>query len=655
MPDLNDLKQNAKRTTGATKTSSSKKQQKPTPTKKEQNLQGFIPGIEPDEIPVQQLNPQNRIVLGSNTGRKQADFSSLPTPAPAGVDIKKSPADEIMKPGGVFDQYIKNKIDEFDKDMEEQSFNQRIDAQNTDGDNMFDLTSSDVTVDEDEKELEEIYGNTTVNFVSRGNIIHAQPIETEQEEEEDDMPLKHDLFKDRYDEIEEDESVAEEDMGYDDEPEDAYENEQSEGEYFEDEEEEEEESMQKSPAARFVEVEENHDDIDEGEVILTEEEKRKVGRNEPVASVLIVNDEEQDDVLEKMINSPDTAEEEENARLEELKSLITEKVRPISTKRNIQGFSVAKKGTTSNKILNNVKKSTAKWVLPVTGTCFEIMEVSGSEIEYIRENLGSEISQVRNRLRMIYDKIVSPKAPTFEGWCKSIAYQDYDHLFMAIYIAGFADANYVPYTCYEHVTDGKKVGCRNVFLSNNIPIMDMIKFTDEESKNKFYKLYESGRFNSKGLYASDIIPISNDFAIGLKTPSIYDILFEAGLYNTDFREKYSRTIGFIPYIDAIYYIDGEKMQLVPVEYKVIDNNMVKTAKSKVIRYTTIIDSLTTDEFSMLYALVNAIDTKANWFQYRIPEVSCPKCRASVPEEITTAENMVFTRHRLGVLASTSIK
>ena len=360
------------------------------------------------------------------------------------------------------------------------------------------------------------------------------------------------------------------------------------------------------------------------------------------------------DLEEDVDEDEENAEEDEN-RLQDLKNQITKCITPAAMKRNISHFTVAKKCTTGNPVINKTKKSAAKWVLPNSAEIVEMSEFDGTEIDYLRDNQGNDPTEIRNRLRTIYDHIVSPKPASFEGWLKSVAYTDYDHLFFAAYIASFSGSNYIPYTCEPETKGRKKVGCKKMFLSGNMDIMSLVKFKNKKGKAAFNELYASNRINNKGLYVTEILPISDNYAVELKVPSLWSVLFENSTYTAKFREDYSRTIQFMPYVDNFYQIDAENEQLIPIGYQVFANNQGKTAKSRVICYSKIINSLTTDEYSNLFAIVNSIDERADWFEYQRPEIECPECGRKLEAEPTTAFRMLFTRHRLAVLANTSIK
>ena len=355
---------------------------------------------------------------------------------------------------------------------------------------------------------------------------------------------------------------------------------------------------------------------------------------------------------EKMEKSEDSPSDDK--RLEEFRTEISKRLKKVGKKLDLKGFTVASQATASNVIFEVSEVSAGKWVLPNTGICVEMRALNGQKVEELRLNIERPNSTtLRNRLRILYDAIVTPKPQSFEVWMRSISYADYDHLFMPAYIAAFNKANYMPGTCDK---DDRNInGCGRMFLSEDMDIMSLVKFTSEEAKAKFWDLYDSDRTNSKGLYMTEIMPISDRFAIGFRDPSLYSVLFEYSNLNREFAQKYGDTIQLMPYIDNIYWIDQANMKLVKIKWNEDPNNASKSTKSKVMKYHNVFGSLTDDEYSSVGAIIAAIRTRVDWLTYQIPEMTCPECGKVIPASESTAASLVFTRHQLGLLANTSIK
>ena len=303
----------------------------------------------------------------------------------------------------------------------------------------------------------------------------------------------------------------------------------------------------------------------------------------------------------------DTDDNDESMNI--LKTMIAEKIKPVSVKMDISNYTVAKKGTKSNEIFTMEEASFAKWTLPATGITVEMREISGANLENLRGYLDRRNPDNRSALKIIYDHIVSPKPSSFEAWLNSIAYADFDHLFMLVYISAFADANFLPVDC-------DNPDCSKAYITDNLPIMDIVKFKNKESEDKFWELYNEEPSNAKALYTTHIIAISDKFAVGLKEPSLYSVLIEPNYFNSDFMEKYAQTIRYFPYIDALYWIDSQRKNLVPIKWDVYDNNVAKSTRSRVRKYSKALNTLTSDQHSLILSYINAINERVDWFSFR---------------------------------------
>lgn len=528
-----------------------------------------------------------------------------------GVTILESPQAEILKPGGIFDTYVQEKkkemIERINKEQEEGRWDEQgnlVEQEDT-----TEEAKEDDGKDHDEEEILKETGEPS-NEVEEYEVKEVYSEEDSDNEESgsnnDAAPFYTTVgYKDDFHYLDDYSNL---DLPTDDD-----------------------ETL--SP----VETTEGNNAVVKTEVEVPEVE-------------FVLNDDEDD------LDSDVDEDEDSDKRLEELKAEITAKLKPKAASLNLSGFTVANKATVSNKILEIKTASAGKWVLPNTGICIQVREISGQKLEYMRGNETQSTMEMRNRLKTIYDHIISPKPSTFEAWTKSIAYDDYDHLFMPVYLAAFDGVNYMPVTCVieKGKIAKKNTGCGKMFITDSIDIMKSVKFKDDDAKKRFWNLYRSDRFNSEGLYVSEIIPISDSFAIAFKMPSIYDVFLEPASYGREFMEKHDRIIGVMPYIDNIYWIDHANSKLVPIAYKKYDNNAAKTAKSKVLRYSKIFDTFRTDEYSNIQSLIASINKSNDDITYIVPEFTCPECGRTIKSEETSAQALLFTRHRLGVLANSSI-
>lgn len=360
-----------------------------------------------------------------------------------------------------------------------------------------------------------------------------------------------------------------------------------------------------------------------------------------------ITDDEKDEDLDAEVSTTDnTSSTDENKLMVSLQRQITERIRPVSKKRNLEGFTVA---TTPIALTDNVIKekevSIAKWPLPATGITIQMRELLGSDLEDLRTLMNQ--SDARGVLEKIYSAIVSPK-PAFNIWVKQVAFEDYDHLFMAMYIAAFKGSNYIPVDCSNPNCPEK------TYITEDIPFARLVKYKNNEAKEKFQKLYKESPADTFGLVPTEVIPISDQFAIGFVIPSLYSILMETDYFDRDFRRKYSTAIAVAPYIDKFYFIDYDNKKFVPVSYKVYENNEAKTAKSKIIKYNKILRTMNSDEINSIKACMEGINNKNNLISYIMPSTTCPHCGTENAESDTQASAMLFLRNQLAALVNTSI-
>ena len=339
-----------------------------------------------------------------------------------------------------------------------------------------------------------------------------------------------------------------------------------------------------------------------------------------------------------------------NEVLKHLQKLATERLKPVSKKLDISSFTVLKKPAANiNPIFQAASARVIKWVLPAQESIVLMREFSGAELEKLREysENSRSVDSLNRRFHMIYDHIVSPKPVTFEQWLKTTHYEDIDHYLFAVYIASFKGANYLPEDCINDK-------CKETFLTDDINIMDMVKFDNDTTKKMFAKLYQSEATPAgKGVYCTEIVPITDTVAISFRQPSIYNLIEIASLDEKS-RYTFSHILDYIPYIDTIYSIDAEQQTLTPISYKIFPDNAQRTIKSKIKKFESIFEIMSVDEFGPIKAYVRAITEKTTGMHYVYPAVECPKCHTLTNEQPTTAEELVFTRYQLGSLVTTSL-
>ena len=553
----------------------------------------FVPSIEGGETPEppkRKGSIRNNNVLSMTSGkpkevRQKADFSDLPEREVPGVNLRNSMTEDILGPGGVFDEYVERMQKEATEYYAEEEFKKEIgdtDSEDDEDEDVEGNENTDTISDDDDLEKRYSTPNTTTNSYKNIDLFA---------EEEDDETMDNEMTEQIVEELEENIKESE---------------------------------PQQPVVETVIKTTEESD----------EPEEIKIDRE------IVTNDfDDSDDDLDDDEDSVESDTDDE--QIEALRAMISERLKPVSKKMDISGFTIASKPSLSNNIIVPKEVPVAKWALPNTGVCIHIKEILGSNLEKIRTFIQN--NNIRSAFQIIYDNIVSEKPGSLEAWMKSIAFEDYDHIFFAIYIASFTDSNFIPITCPE-------AGCKNSFITENIPMNQMVKFENEESEKKFKKLLASDVVNSKGLVPSEIVPISENFAFGFILPSLYNILIESSYLDSEFSSKYSNAVAITPYIDKIYSIDKEHNQLIPVGYKEYANNKAKTVKSKVVRYDKVLSTLETDEIALVRAYISKIvKDNASGVSYQIPATTCTKCGKEIPASPMEASAMVFTRNQLGLL------
>ena len=273
---------------------------------------------------------------------------------------------------------------------------------------------------------------------------------------------------------------------------------------------------------------------------------------------------------------------------------------------------------------------------------------TGTEMERL-SNGGkgrTRLNRAMDTWHLIYDHIVDPNKPaTLEEWARTTSFLDIEHIYMAIYRANYEGSNYIPYNCSNENCKDK------IFLTDNMDIMDMCKFKDAKAKEKFESIIGTETTPENNLYTSEIVPVSEDYAFGFREPSIYNIIFESAVLDQEFVDKFGELISICTYIDSIYYINRETMELQPVRVNTYPNNMKKTVKSRIINFSKYISMLNSDQYNTIIAYMQKINETGEELTYQLPEVTCPSCKSPIEAVKQDAQQLVFTRHQLAALAN----
>ena len=349
----------------------------------------------------------------------------------------------------------------------------------------------------------------------------------------------------------------------------------------------------------------------------------------------------------------------EQAAERNLRSDILKKIINTGKRVNTTQFTVSNKVVTLKEAMRNVKPEvarTASWPMMFAGRPFVASSLKGPEIAMMaemEESNNSGFAITREQARIIYEHDASPYRPsTLESWCKTIPLADLDNLFAALYLASMKNANYLPMVC-------QKNSCRHAYLSDDIPIESMIKIDKDETKKRFDEIRNMElTADSACSYESVITVINDNFAIGIKMPSVFNALYEYNTLNSEFITKYASIIAVLQYVDYVYYIDPETQQFQPIGWKTYHGDYTKTYKSKIATYAKIFKEFSPTDFTLMTSIIDSMvvrEAESKVVILEVPEAKCPKCGADIPAHVMSARQMLFTQQRLVTLATMPIE
>ena len=382
-------------------------------------------------------------------------------------------------------------------------------------------------------------------------------------------------------------------------------------------------------------------DIDDDLGLLDDEEESEFDKEETAEA------EEQRKVLE--------AEQKEKTEkiYDTIRKEMSEKFKPVTNAIDLSKFRISKKTVSGSRVLKEINDSAiecADGVLYEEKRCVRMSALSALEIEKLdpsRARNGNENQIMIDRMRLIYDHIIDESKPSsFNEWAKTVSMSSINDYFFTLYKATFGKANIITYTCE----------CDNVFLQTK-PINDMIKFRNDEVKDKYFDILHNGTRESKPL-TTELFQISDDYVAELRKPSLYDLFIEQSYIPKDFSDKYSDLILLLSYIENIYMINRSTGELLKIDTKPDFTNKTLTAKRRIKIFASIIKNLNSDQLTNLSVKTNDFDegeldedgNRIVNISYQTPETVCPKCGKKIEAQPDRPDSMVFTRHQLGLLS-----
>lgn len=357
------------------------------------------------------------------------------------------------------------------------------------------------------------------------------------------------------------------------------------------------------------------------------------------------DDEDEDD------DEDEEQEEEQRQMLKDMQHQISDAIKPFNNAIDLKSFKIATKPKSAQKILEETTTGpTAEWVLLDSKQPFTCSALGAVEIENLDPNRtnsqNGRITALKQMYGTLFSHYMSPNKPkSLEEWVKTISYSDQDNLLFGYYKATFGLSNLITYACEK---------CKTVKVKD-VPIDKCVKYADEETKKEVENILKYGDSTHKGKIISELVQVSDKLAVSIRNPSIYTIVFEFGVLDPDFTNKFANVLGTVGYIEDIYEIDTVNGTLIPITVKEDKKNMTKTVKRKIRAKVQILRTLTPDQYNILTGKIAEIAKNADRITYCQPEYKCEKCGNEIAETVMTAQEMLFIRHQLALIQTLSVE
>ena len=309
---------------------------------------------------------------------------------------------------------------------------------------------------------------------------------------------------------------------------------------------------------------------------------------------------------------------------------------------DLSGFTISTKPVSFSKIFDakTDNKKLSAWPLYFSGFPVVMKEFGGPDLETIaQETSNNDLIDQIGTFRIIYNHVVDENKGTLEEWLQKITYLDLSDLFFNVYKASFKGANYLSFNC----TNTK---CNNMWMEAH-SMKDMVEYPNDAVKERYEKIVKQDP-TTKSVVTKKLIQVDN-YAFSLSIPSIYKIIFEQKLLGDRFREQYSNLMNLLLYVDDIYQIDTEDKMLHSIDTRPDPNNKELSAKRKMVTFSKIMLTLSSDSFNTLEHEIGEYTKKfdVDKIKYKLPATKCPKCGKEVEERELEPLSMLFLRHRLG--------
>ena len=354
-----------------------------------------------------------------------------------------------------------------------------------------------------------------------------------------------------------------------------------------------------------------------------------------------------DELLNDLDNSDTEIVDDEDETSEELRERFKKSLDSIKVTKDvidINKFTISKEPVNASSVLSSISTNRnnkkCDWALYATGRSMRFEECKGSELDTLKKtiNASNGVNGVIASLKFIYDHVVDANKPSFEKWTKLIRTEDIESMYFGMYMACYSDANLVARVCRDDACDKTSL--------IDTPIRDMVKYEDDDVKKKFEALLSSDTTTSSTKVKSEMLIISDDIAISYTQPTLYSTFIQYASLKEEITKKYSEYLNTMAYIDGFFKIDKANHTFIPITIKEYPHNINKTVITKLKTYTSILKTLTNDQYNIMTAKLNNI-IEVPKVTYIYPETKCPECGATMEEEpIDSMLNLLFTRAQL---------
>lgn len=423
-----------------------------------------------------------------------------------------------------------------------------------------------------------------------------------------------------------------------------------------------------SDANREIEALVKEEDEDDLTDFYSDEAELDLGTNKTdkpavpdISKATVQEDEDDKDNVDLLLSDDDTTDTEEEE--EDIAETMPEEQRKrilndyhdqlvndlnLNTADELEGFTIQTKPIKLNAALRDkqINSMSIIWPLQFSGIPVELTPFSGEEIMALSPTNTNfdTVEGLKTIFTTIYHHIINPGKPKFEIWLRQISDYDIDGLLFAVYVANFKDTNYITYEC-----PNKK--CKKIFLVKK-DIMEMVTFPNDEVKKRFEQIQKKETVMTQ-MYKSHPRRISEDYAIGFVSQSIYSNLFEPAALDKEFTDKYSSIVDIMPNIDKVYRIDKANKSLIPISFGVDKTSLKKTVMRKVKGLDVIFKTFTPDERSIAIGEARKISRNfdKDKITYSIPATTCPSCKEEIKRVDANPLNLLFTRAQLPIVAA----